>query len=146
MRSFKFSLESVLYYREMLEDNQKHLLAKAFHKQDQERTKLEQCQQFYRDIKGHLPEGLLDIKLWQYRDMLADLVWQEIEQQRQVVDQATEEVINCQERVKKAMCERKLLEKLKEKQARKFRYETNCQELFAADELALIAHNYEGKE
>lgn len=146
MFRFKFSLESVLHYKEMLEEDRKHHLATALQRHEQEQMILARYQQNYAALKRWLPEGCMDINQWQYQDMLADYLWQEIEQQKQVVAKAENEVVICRDKVKKAMCERKLIDRLKEKQAMEYRYETNRRELFVSDELALIAFNFKGKE
>lgn len=139
-KPFVFGLEKVLEYRRQLEDQARMDLAKAQAAHDAQKR-------FLRDLTlrhtAHVEQGFgrnptqNDIWLWtQYRKALEDDIaaaTAELERLAQVLQSCRQEAVLRSK-------ERKLLEKLKDRQARKHHVQENLDEQKEFDEMATIRH------
>ena len=139
-KPFSFKLEKVLDYRGQLEEQAKGALAKARAVRDVQREKVEKLHDLMqahmaKETESH--ESANDMWLWrQYREAL-------------VQDTAREEAVlrelelklqkRRQEAVERSR-DKKLLEKLKETQAKKFHKEERAREEKENDEMAAIRY------
>ena len=143
-KPFQFKLEKVLDYRGQLEEQAKGALAVAQEAYDAQNA---QVQQLMDQMAAHLEKEVEsqksanDMWLWrQYRDALA----QDVERARMELRRLE---LNLQQRRKEAVersKDRKLLEKLKETQAKKYHEEESAREEKENDEMATI--RYESKD
>jgi flagellar protein FliJ len=138
MAVFRFRLGTLLHVKEQLEKSAKNDLGLAVVRLETERARLRERDQEIREIgdtftaalTGHIdPERICLLK--------AFLAAREAvrEKQREVVKEAAQTVDTIRDRVVVLMQERKVLEKLREKEWEQFRVEGLQQEQRQADEL-----------
>ena len=141
VKPFAFGLEKVLEYRRQLEDEAKIALGKAMADHDAQQRKVDDLEARlaahsrspYRDDGGQPGAG--DIWLWQqYKEAL----------ERDIIDTKADLarlaliLQKCRRDLVEKSKERKLLEKLKENQAKKYYAEANEKERKEFDEMATI--------
>lgn len=139
-KPFNFRLEKVLEYRRQLEDQARMALAKAQANHDTQKQILAGISM---TLTAHLERGFgksatqADIWLWvQYREALEKdqaTARTELERLAQVLQ-------NCRQEAVLRSRERKLLEKLKDRQAKKHHAEENLKEQKEFDEMATIRY------
>lgn len=139
-KPFSFRLQKVLEYRSQLEDQARMALSKAQADHDQQERALAGVEQ---QILEHAERGFgqnatqADIWLWeQYRKALAqDLARAKAELERlaSILQQRRQEAVLRSR-------EKKLLEKLKDRQARKHHVQESQREQKEFDEMATIRH------
>jgi flagellar FliJ protein len=137
---FAFRLEKVLEYRRQLEDQARMALAQAQARHDSQKQLLADVTT---RLAAHLERGFgksatqADIWLWmQYRDALdKDIATARAELERLALILQT-----CREEAVLRSRERKLLEKLKDRQAKKHHVAENLKEQKEFDEMATIRY------
>ncbi len=139
-KSFIFKLEKVLDYRRQLEDEAVALLADAQAKFDISEQKKNDLESRLRrhQREGLKPDGTADdIWLWQkYKDGLdMDLSRAKVELSRLAL-----KLQKCRQDAVERSKDRKLLEKLKEKQSTRHHHEENLKEQKESEELAALRH------
>ncbi|CCH49188.1 flagellar export protein FliJ [Pseudodesulfovibrio piezophilus] len=139
-RPFSFKLEKVLDYRGQLEEQAKAALAKAQTDHDTQKEKVENLTQSMAThlAKEHESQKTAnDMWLWrQYKDALE----QDLSRERLMLSKLE---LNLHQRRKEAVDkskDRKLLEKLKETQAKKYHDEERAREEKENDEMATIRY------
>lgn len=144
MKPFHFKLDKVLDYRGQLEDQAKAALAKAQKAYDEQEALVEDIATRFEEHKAKMEEATRspeEMWLWrQYRNALeTDLAAARIRLQELalMLHKTREEAV-------KRSRDRKLLEKLKDNQARKHYDEENLREQKENDEMATI--RYERKD
>ena len=146
-KPFHFRLDKVLDYRRSLEDQATLALAKAKEahvRQEQEVARMELL------LKEHVERGFApmgggqanenDIWLWrQYKVALG----QDLAQARETLARLALKLQKCRQDALQRSKERKVMEKLKEKQAVKHHEEESLKEQKEFDEMAAIRHGRE---
>ena len=136
----KFKLQSVLNYRQSLEDQARQLLADSMQRRQQYVELLQQHQQRRQQLVDELEarqrEGLsiADIELFEgqiaHRRQLSLAVQQQLEELERQIQQQREELLN-------ASREKQVMEKLKAKQEAEYRRELARKEREILDEISL---------
>ncbi|MBN2139664.1 MAG: flagellar export protein FliJ [Desulfovibrionaceae bacterium] len=143
---FKFRMQKVLAYREQLEEQAKLALAQAIAAHaDQEARVLDLADR----LNAHLETGPVrsdqsradptpdDIWLWRrYREALE----QDLARARARLDRLALKLQKCRREAVSRSRDRELLDKLKDKQARKHHEEQRLQEQKESDEMATLRH------
>ncbi len=123
MAKFKFELQSLLRLKAQIEDNLKNELGKAIQKLEKEKEKLRKIQEerdeCINQANGKAKHGIAVAKLRDYSSYISLLV-DKIEQQKENINYAQNNVDRYREQVIKAMQEKKMLEGLKEKKIQEF--------------------------
>lgn len=142
MAPFRFRLEQVLRYRVQLEDQAKQALAGAQTRHEAAAKELAALLQTLAEQQAVLSQagGLTPDELW-LALRYAELVRFDVAQAEQREQALSEEVQQCRVELGEKAKERKLLDKLKEKQAVKHAAEERLQEERVFDETATIRHN-----
>lgn len=137
---FTFRLEKVLEYRRQLEDQARMALAKAQAAHDSQKQILVDISM---RLTAHMERGFgknplqADIWLWtQYREALE----KDIATAKTELERLASILQTCRQDAVLRSRERKLLEKLKERQARKHHAEENLKEQKEFDEMATIRY------
>jgi len=143
MRGFKFKLQSVLDQRQKKEDILKKELADKkllFEKQkilmESLKSKLSDTRQEFRDRQN---ERLKASEAAAYISFF-DRIGHEIELQTMKLAELVAEVNRAQERLMEAMKEKKIIEKLRDKQMEEYRTEVNRQEQVFIDEISTVRY------
>lgn len=140
-KPFVFRLERVLDYRRQLEDQAKMALARAL---AQFQAKEREIREFEDRLDEHLAAGFpkngataSDVWLWQrYREALE----QDIAQGKAELERLALNLQKCRQDLVNKSKDRKLLEKLKEHQAKKHHEEENQREQKEANEMASLRY------
>jgi flagellar protein FliJ len=139
-KPFVFRLEKVLEYRQQLEDQARMALAKAKAAHDGQKQVLLDLSM---RLEAHVERGFgknatqPDVWLWmQYREALE----KDIESAREELERLAQVLQTCRQQAVLRSRERKLLEKLKDRQARKHHVQENLDEQKEFDEMATIRH------
>jgi len=138
--SFKFKLQSVLNYRQSLEDQARQQLSSSLQQQQQLQTEyqqyLQQLQQLDGELKTRQQEGLNIAEI--------DLFEGQIQHCRRLMHQLQEQLAELERRILRqreelidASREKQVMEKLKEKQQEDARRELNRKEREMLDEISL---------
>jgi len=138
MQKFGFRLESVLNLRSQLEDNAKNTLACSTRELESQKDCLEDLKNInngsMNSLNAEVDEGISVFRVRNYNSYLAFLK-NKIANQKENVNIAERDVDTCREGLIKAMQERKIIEKLKEKKYQEFLIEQNKSEQLLIDEL-----------
>ncbi|XPV76706.1 MAG: flagellar export protein FliJ [Desulfovibrio sp.] len=145
-KRFTFKLQKVLDYRQQLEDKALIEMGRAQAAYDQESQRLADLEEKLRlhIAKGYGQKGISegDIWLWrQYKDAL-DM---DVAAARQEVHRLALLLQQCRQQVAEKAKDRKLLEKLKEKQAQQYYEEQQQAEQKENDEMAALRFKNEIK-
>jgi flagellar FliJ protein len=142
-RPFSFKLQKVLDYRGLLEEQAKGALARAQAERDGQAARLADLEDRH---KAHLAKAAEsgrsanDMWLWrQYRDALE----QDISRERLTLSQLEHKLHKCRQETVERSKEKKLLEKLKETQARKHNAHETAREAKENDEMATLRYEHE---
>ncbi len=139
-KPFSFKLERVLDYRGQLEEQAKALLAKARAVRDAQREVVEELQGRYRthmakEMESH--KSTNDMWLWrQYKEALE----QDSVREEAVLRQLELKLQQRRQEAVERSRDKKLLEKLKENQAKKYHDEASAREEKENDEMAAIRY------
>ncbi len=135
-----FKLQSVLNYRQRLEDQAQQVLTQTLQQQAQLQEQLKQYQQQINscdaDLQVRQQEGLSIAELTMYEDQIGHLRRMISDCQRQLV-LVQKQVESDREELLKAARERQIMEKLKEKQDAEYRRELDRKEREMLDEISL---------
>lgn len=139
-KPFVFRLEKVLEYRRQLEDQARMALAQAQARHDAQRQVLaDLCSRLAAHVERGFGANALqaDVWLWmQYREALD----KDIATARAELERLASILQTCRQEAVLRSRERKLLEKLKDRQARKHHVAENLKEQKEFDEMATIRH------
>ncbi|OPX44589.1 flagellar biosynthesis chaperone [Ruminiclostridium hungatei] len=138
MQKFGFRLESVLKLRTQLEDNAKNNLAQAARELENQKNclvELEETREASRRALTSAVDG--GVPVYQVRNFNSffGLMKNKIVRQKENVNNAQNDVDINREALVKAMQDRKIIEKLKEKKHEDFLKEQNREEQLLIDEL-----------
>jgi flagellar protein FliJ len=143
MRGFKFKLQPVLDQRQKKEDILKKELAEKKLLFEQEKivteglkSKLSDARQEFRDKQKDHPKASEAASYI----LFFDRVEREIEFQIMKLTELVAEVNKAQERLMEAMKEKKIIEKLRDKQIEEYQAEVNRQEQVFIDEISTVRY------
>ncbi len=142
MAKFKFQLQTVLNIKNQQEDNLKNELGKAVQKLEKEKSELHRLN-FVKD--RHIMEfneksrKTTVEKLKEYNAYIS-LLTSKIKRQKENVNYASQNVDKVREELIKAVKERKILDKLKEKKYEEYMLESSREELKSNDEV--VSYKY----
>ncbi|MBU6286666.1 MAG: flagellar export protein FliJ [Chloroflexi bacterium] len=149
MPRFVFRLQSVLDYRQQLEDLAKVAFGEAQGGFFKEEATLRRLRDDEARTVNHLEaiqgEGILDMENLQLGLRFLDVLKISVDRQVQVVERARARVEARRNELVEAMQARKALEKLKEKQLAEYRKAEQQRELKEMDEMAVMRHGLEGR-
>jgi flagellar FliJ protein len=137
MAKFSFRLQSVLNVKNQQEDNIKNELGKALRRLDNEKHKLTQLKSSLIDLEAQFNEKVKksDVyKLIKFNEYLS-LITSKIKLQKENVNCAALNVDKVREELVKAVKERKILDKLKEKKKNEYFQEQKWFEQKTNDEI-----------
>lgn len=138
MHKFAFRLESVLNLKTQMEDNAKNNLARATKELDNHKVYLEELKNVndvsMSSLTEEVDEGIPVYRVQIYNNYLS-LMKEKIANQKENVNIAERNVDTNREYLIKAMQERKVLEKLKEKKYEEYTKEQLKEEQLGIDEL-----------
>lgn len=137
MAKFSFRLQSVLNLKNQQEDNLKNELGKALRRLDNEKHKLAQLKSSLIDLEAQFNEKAKksDVyKLIKFNEYLS-LLTSKIKLQKEKVNCAALNVDKVREELVKAVKERKILDKLKEKKKEEYFQEQKRSEQKTNDEI-----------
>ncbi|NLJ99585.1 MAG: flagellar export protein FliJ [Tissierellia bacterium] len=137
MTNFNFRLEKVLDYKKTVEDYKKGEYGTAKKKLDDEKDKLDTFNQYKNNMKLEMSSSAVRTKvgnLAMYSSYINDIT-RKIEKQEQVVDKTKEELETVKEEMIAAVQEKKIFEKLKEKEYEKYLFERKKIEEIQTDTL-----------
>ncbi|MDK2820372.1 MAG: flagellar protein FliJ [Clostridia bacterium] len=132
---FNFTLEKVHSYRNKLEDQLKLELAKLRHYQEKEQSALKLYQQqrdSYLDVNGNLT-----LNEMLQKEVYLQALDARIANQKEKVAKVSKQVLQKKEQVQSAMKERKILDRLRERQLNAFKYKEDKKEQKEIDDLAI---------
>lgn len=142
MAKFTFRLESVLNVKRQKEDSIKNELGKAMQKLETERQKLARLESTLEEIiaQFNLKAKKTTVhKLIEFNEYLS-LLKSNIRQQKENVNKAARNVDKIREELVKAVQERKILEKLKEKKQEEYLLDQKKLEQKTNDEIVSYKH------
>ncbi|MHB8064587.1 MAG: flagellar export protein FliJ [Ruminiclostridium sp.] len=138
MQKFGFRLDSVLKLKSQLEDNAKNCLARATRELESQKNSLEGLKNIndgsMNSLNIEVEEGTPVYRLRIYNSYLS-FMKKKITEQKENVNIAEQDVDINRESLIKAMQERKILEKLKEKKYQEYQKEQSKAEQLLIDEL-----------
>ena len=139
MSVFTFSLEQVFRYRKQLEDQAMQSFARAVHARDSRLREKEECEASLVQFRGKLAgSALLDAdERWLITGYVSALV-HDIERAKKDLAILEESVDRARTDLTQKAQDRKLLERLKEKQANRHRATENHKEQQNYDDIATI--------
>lgn len=142
MAKFSFRLQSVLNVKLQREDNLKNELGKAIQRLEEEKARLAELEKSLGDTVAEFNEKAKKTtvhKLIEFNEYLS-LLNSRIKQQKENVNCAALNVDKIREELLKAVKERKILEKLKEKKHDEFLLEQKKLEQQTNDEIVSYKH------
>lgn len=138
MHKFAFRLESVLKLKVQMEDNAKNNLARATKELEDQKAYMEELKNInnasMNSLNNEVDEGIPVYRVRLYNNYLS-LMKEKIVNQKENVNIAENNVDTNREYLIKAMQERKVLEKLKDKKFEEYVKEQNKAEQLGIDEL-----------
>lgn len=144
MAKFKFKFQSILNVKKQIEDNLKNMLGKALTELQKRIRALcaleDEKEVLIEKINAESEKGITVYKLRKYNSYLSylngkiDIQKEKVNEQQKVVDKYREELV-------KAMQERKMFEKLKEKQYEEYLHQEAYEEQRAVDEVVSYKNN-----
>lgn len=143
-KKFKFKLENILKLKQKKEDEEKEKLAQLFRKLEEEEEKLRKLQKEKADAVAYIKKkkslGSLDIDELKMYQLHLEALEEKIENQKFYVEQAKKEVEKQRQVLIEATQERKTYDKLKEKQKTEFDKAAELEERKFIDEIATMRH------
>ncbi len=143
MAKFSFRLQPVLNVKTQIEDNLKNTLGKAIRKLEIEKRKLAQLEGYLNNFTAVFNEKTRKStvhELIEYKDYLS-LLASKIKFQKEMVNCAALNVDKVREELLKAVKERKILDKLKDKKKEKYLQEQKKLEQKTNDEMVSYNRN-----
>ena len=135
--TFKFPLQKLLNYRENIEEKKKEKLAVLQDKKKVLEEKLQDTQNKYKTCTNTNPDTKVNISSFGQQLAYMDYLDRSIGEQTTEIQKASFNVEKCLEEVVEAMKNRKILEKLKDKQEVTYYDELNYKELMDLNEVAI---------
>ncbi|MCK4502679.1 MAG: flagellar export protein FliJ [Desulfuromonadales bacterium] len=136
----KFKLQSVLNYRQSLEDQAQQVLTASLHRQqqllEQRQQQQQKLQQSDSELKQRQQEGLTVAEIDLYEGQIYHCR-RIIEQLQQQLEQLAPQIEAERKMLLHAARERQVMEKLKEKQDAEYRQELSRKERVMLDEISL---------
>lgn len=142
MNGYKFSLQNVLDWRREQEDEMKLKYIQTENEQQQQERYLQQL--INENI--HLKEKVAatkEINIMRQQDLYKEVLDEKIIQQRLVVDRAKQATKEAEEMLLNAYKDKKVMEKLKEKESEQYFEDLKHQEQQVLDEFATITFGRE---
>lgn len=139
MAKFSYRMQNILDIKMKLEETAKQEYAEARHRLDDEERKLAALhdrKQIYDEQYRQAIQGVLDFLEIDSRGNAVDIIKEMIAEQEEMVRKRSKELEQARQKLNQVMQERKMHEKLKEKQFEVFKLELNTQESKATDEVA----------
>lgn len=136
---FHFKLESVRSYKTFVEKQLKLQLGEAYCRQEEE----EKCLQHYRSIRNDTPviQGAVDVAQLLQGVAYIETLDKRIASQQEKVARAVKEVREKRNQVQLAMQERKVLDRLRQRQLVFYQYNQASKEQKMLDEAARNSYN-----
>lgn len=144
MKRFRFSLEKVLRYKKLLKEERRSELLKANQAFFEHKKELGQLQNQLFDCQRKLLAGKLSPAILIHRASLIDFWASRVLVQEQKTKAALAYVRECTERLVQAYQEEQVLEKLKERKHREYRYFVELDLQKELDEVAASAFSRRG--
>ena len=142
-KPFSFKLQKILDYRTQLEDQAKAALAQAqaaYNAQAALAADLEERLRVHHDKAAESGKSANDMWLWrQYKEALE----QDLSRERIVLNQLEHKLQQRRQEAIDRSKEKKLLEKLKENQTKKYHAQETAKELKENDEMATLRYKHE---
>lgn len=137
MKRYRFSLEKVLAYRRLREEEELRRLASAYRRRQQAQALLAAYRE---DLvrEQEVAAGALELEEWQHREAYLQAAFDRVKKQEGAVASLEVEVRRLEAQATRAAQEREALERLKERQQALFWYEEGRREQREMDELTLV--------
>lgn len=149
MAKFLYRMQNILDIKEKLEETAKQEYAEARHRLDDEEEKLaalhERKQIYYGQYRQAI-QGQLDFLEIESSGNAVDIIKEMIAAQEEMVRKRSKELEQARQKLNQVMQERKMHEKLKEKQFEVFKSELNAQESKVTDEVAGYQFIHAGRD
>lgn len=143
-KRFKFKLQSILDYKQQIEDEEKEKLAKLMQEEQKAKEYLETLKQNRErevfNLKEKQQEGTLNIDELKLIHNHIQYLGVQIENQKIKISNLQKKIEEQRQKLMEATKERKSYEKLKEKQQERFLQEIETEERKMIDELATTRH------
>lgn len=149
MAKFLYRMQNILDIKMKLEETAKQEYAEARHRLDDEERKLAALhdrKQIYCEQYRQAIQGALDFLEIESRGNAMDIIDEMISAQEEMVRKRSKELEQARQKLNQVMQERKMHEKLKEKQFEIFKLEFNAQESKATDEVAGYQFTHAGRD
>jgi flagellar FliJ protein len=149
MAKFFYSMQNILNIKLKLEESAKQEYADARHRLNEEEEKLgrlhERKEGYFREYQNALLGNLDFLEIDTCSDAI-DAMDDMIERQNEQVKKASKELEKARQKLNQVMQERKMHEKLKEKQFDEFLVELNASENKETDEVVSYQYNSSGEK
>ena len=150
-KRFIYNLQSVLKYRNIREDQEKEAFGKAEQKYKEELKKEEEIKHFqtekYSELRGQISDGKsIDFQQVLMRKSHLEVLKGQVEEQEKTREEAEEKKEEKREDLVKAVKDRKILDKDKEKKKEQWEKVMKKAEEEFLNEVATIAHVRKNKE
>lgn len=142
MKRYVFSLEKVLAYRRLREEQQWRQLAQAYRRRRQNEDILAACRQEMAREQNGKTVGSLDLEEWCHREACLQALAERIRRQQEKLALLALEVKELEQRALQASQEREMLDRLKSRQMAAAQYEEGRREQRTIDELAVARYGY----
>ncbi len=149
MAKFFYRMQNILDIKMKLEETAKQEYAEARHRLDDEERKLAALRdrkQIYYEQYRQAIQGALDFLEIESGGNALDVMDEMIAEQEETVRKCSKELEQARQKLNQIMQERKMHEKLKEKQFDVFKLELNAQESKVTDEVAGYQFNHAGRD
>ena len=138
MRSYSFSLEKVLNIRETREKQIAEDMGKIQMKLNVQKEALRALEEDLDSSDGNF-SSVLDL---QYKDLYRTKVREDIYVKNEVIDSINLDLESTRRELVEAQKDRKVMERLKEKDRENYYNKIKCEEQKQLDELAVLKYNY----
>jgi flagellar protein FliJ len=150
-KRFTYNLQSVLKYRNIREDQEKEAFSKAEQKYKEELTKEEKIKHFqsekYTELRGQISDGKsIDFQQVLMRKSHLEVLKGQVEDQEKSREEAEDKKEEKREDLVKAVKDRKILDKDKEKKKEQWQKVMKKVEEEFLNEVATIAHVRKNKQ
>ena len=140
LKQFKFSLEKVLKYKFILEDQRKIEFATAQKEYAKEKALLDKLNNEFRQKQKEFYSGRLEAAILFQRSTSLQFLRDQITKQNKNCEKASIKVNKCWENMVEAKQDREILEKLKQRRKAEYEKFANFKEQKQIDEIATSAY------
>lgn len=147
MARFQYSMQKVLDVKEKLETQAKTAFSVAQMNVNQARDRLDELtarRDHYEEMKRQCMEGVLDVKRLNSCQTAIEIMDYYINQQKRTIAALEAVLDKARRQLNQAMMERKMHDKLKEREFEQFLLDLNAQEKKEIDEL--VSYTYNNRE